>query len=176
MALEADRSVVVAKKPYCYHCERHKRAATLKIGTASGIFICVLLTLANCAGPAPTQAELQTGATAMKPSSWEAAQSAVKKYFARSLFDPDAAQYRFPVQPINGQLTMGTVREFGWFMCGQINGKNRMGGFVGYHPFIVYFSPNTADTVQDCTLSEGDDLPLVAGWCKGLYGSDVFQS
>ena len=122
----------------------------------------------------PTQTELQMAATALKPSSWEAAQAATKRYFSRSLLDPDATQYQFSVQPIQGHLTMGSVREVGWFMCGQISGKNRMGGYTGYHTFVVHFSPTIPDTVEDGTIQD-NETSLVGGWCKELYGP-AFQT
>jgi hypothetical protein len=69
-------------------------------------------------------------------------------------------------------VTDGSLREFGWFMCGEVNGKNRMGGYVGFRPFFVYFSPTAPDTVQDGAI-EDSELKLVAGWCRGLYGSTL---
>jgi hypothetical protein len=117
---------------------------------------------------APTQSQLEMTATALKPSSWEAAQAATKRYFARSLDDPDAAQYRFSVQPIQGHLTMGSVREDGWFMCGQIK------GYAAFHTFVVYFSPTIPDTVEDGTIQD-NEASLVGGWCKQLYGP-AFQT
>lgn len=115
-----------------------------------------------------TQAQLQMTATALKPSSWEAAQAATKRYFSRLLLDPDAAQYRFSVEPIQGHLTMGAVREDGWFICGQIK------GYTAYHTFVAYFSPTIPDTVEDGTIQD-NEASLVGRWCKELYGP-AFQT
>jgi hypothetical protein len=78
---------------------------------------------------------------APKPSSSETAQAAVKAYFAESLFDADAARYRFPLPPVQGSWIISNGRHFGWFLCGEINGKNRMGGYTGFQTFFAYFSP-----------------------------------
>jgi hypothetical protein len=131
----------------------------------------VALLLGSCAPKPPTSAELQTMQTAPKPSSDVAAQAAVKGYFERTLFDPNAAQYRFPLPPVQGRAVVAQMREFGWFMCGDMNGKNRMGGYGGYKPFFVHFSPTIPDKVDDGTVADTDDVvPVLNDWCRGLYG------
>ena len=109
--------------------------------------------------------------SAVKPSSQEAAQEAVKQYFERSLFDPEAARYRLPLPPTRGSrlALLKADREFGWFMCGEINGKNRMGGYTGYKTFFVYFSPTVPDTVVDGAIADIDNYGIIDGWCKGVY-------
>ncbi len=130
----------------------------------------VLVALSACAPPPPTSAELQTMQTAIQPSSPAAAQAAVKAYFAKTLIDPTAPLYQFPVAPVQGKATVGQMREFGWFMCGTINSKNRMGGYGGNRPFFVHFAPAVADKVDDGTIGDTDDTQTVVdNWCKGLY-------
>jgi hypothetical protein len=86
----------------------------------------------------PTAAEIAIMQAAQKPSSQEAAGQAVKDYFADSLFDAEAARYQFPLPPAQGSFLTPKGREFGWFMCGKINGKNRMDGYTGYKTFYPY--------------------------------------
>lgn len=47
----------------------------------------------------------------------------VQEEVASELFDPSAAQFRDVI------VTDGAV-------CGQVNGKNRLGGYVGFKPFF----------------------------------------
>ncbi len=109
--------------------------------------------------------------TAVAPTP-DGAQAATKAYFEESLFDSGSAQYKFDQTPTQGHLTMGNIREFGWFMCGEVNAKNRMGGYVGYRPFLVYFDPTDPNKVRDGSIDSGgdDDLHMTANWCRGLYG------
>jgi hypothetical protein len=128
--------------------------------------------LASCAPAPPTPAEIAMMQAAPKPSSEEAAEQAVKDYFAEVLFDAEAARYQFPLPPVQGSWTASnSAREFGWFMCGKINGKNRMGGYTGYKTFFAYFSPTQPDKVIDGTTADTDEFGIVDGWCKGLYHS-----
>jgi hypothetical protein len=67
-------------------------------------------------------------------------------------------------------MAQGDARHFGWFMCGELNGKNRMGGYTGYKTFFAYFSPTVPDRVVDATIADTDEYGIVDGWCKGVYG------
>ena len=133
--------------------------------------VVALLAITACAPTPspPTTAEIVMMQAAPKPSSQEAAEQAVKDYFAGSLFDAEAARYQFPLPPTQGSFLTGEGREFGWFMCGRINGKNRMGGYTGYKTFFAYFSTTQADKVVDGTIADTDEYGIVDGWCKGLY-------
>jgi hypothetical protein len=130
----------------------------------------IALILAACVAK-PSSPEIQMMETAVKPTSADTAQAAVKAYFDRTLIDPQSATYRFPFPVTQGSLTTADVRQFGWFMCGEINSKNRLGGYTGYDTFLVYFSPTVADQVADGSIGDTDDARgLVARWCKGIYG------
>lgn len=111
--------------------------------------------------------------SAPQPSSEAAAEAAVKSYFEQILFDPGAAQYRFTKQPVNGWVgdVLGDLREFGWFMCGEVNGKNRMGGYVGYEPFFVHFSPTIPDKVDNGRIADSATAGQINKMCGILYGN-----
>jgi hypothetical protein len=136
----------------------------IKFATAA---LVALLPLTACAPAPPIAAEIAMMQAAPKPSSPEAAEQAVKDYFAESLFDAEAARYQFPLPPIQGSFLQ--TRQFGWFMCGKINGKNRMGGYTGYKTFFAYFSPTQADKFVDGAIADTDEYGIVDGWCKGIY-------
>lgn len=62
---------------------------------------------------------------------------------SKSFFDPEAAQFRDVVQHPDGVV------------CGTVNGKNRMGGYVGFVRFAlvpgksVLFDPQVTVTAKD---------------------------
>lgn len=131
--------------------------------------------LFGCAPAAPSTAELTIQQNAPAPSSAAAAQAAIRAYLGRSLFDPDSAEYHFSGDPVSGHVyTLGS-REFGYFACGEYNAKNRMGGYVGYKPYLVHFDPMVRDKVADGMIGTGDNALLVAKLCQELYGRDLFQ-
>lgn len=51
-----------------------------------------------------------------------------KRVVGASLFDPSSAQYR-------------DVDQHGQFLCGEVNAKNRLGGYIGYRKFRATFDP-----------------------------------
>jgi hypothetical protein len=123
--------------------------------------------LAGCATK-PTDMELSRGRTAIQPSSQTAAESAVVKYFENTLKDPESARYTFR-PTINSWLASGSLRRFGWFMCGTVNAKNSYGGYTGQHMFLAYFEPSIADRVQEATIDSGRYV-IVGDWCRAVYG------
>lgn len=60
--------------------------------------------------------------------------SAAKESVRSKLFDPDSAQFR------NVRIVDGTV-------CGEVNGKNRYGAYVGFTPF--YYVPDWSVIADD---------------------------
>jgi hypothetical protein len=57
-------------------------------------------------------------------------------------------------------------------MCGEINRKNRMGGYTGFDQFIAYFSTTKPDTVVNALIGQ-DELTsgMVSGFCSDAYKS-----
>ena len=73
-----------------------------------------------------------------EPTEYE---TTITTYMERRLFDPYSAVYRFG-QPRKGYAYVnGTIwaPEFGWIVEAEINGKNRMGGYVGLQPYTFFF-------------------------------------
>lgn len=81
----------------------------------------------------PTSEQVASADIGPRP---ENAQQIVKDYFARTLFDPYSAVYTFDFGPARASHT-GLGTTIGWFVCGTLNAKNRMGGYVGAKPFRV---------------------------------------
>lgn len=149
----------------------------------SAVVVLVLLGLGGCAPVPINEGELAAMRGAPKPSSDEAAQRAVKAFFGDALFDAPAARWEFqaPAQNViafglyarphldDGYIKAAGGRAAGWFLCGKINGKNRMGGYTGFQPFYVYFSPTTRDTVIDGAIDGGADSTAAATVCAVAY-------
>lgn len=56
-----------------------------------------------------------------------------------NLFDPESAQYR--------NLRAGRVKDSD-VVCGDLNARNRMGGYVGFKPFVAMTKPNSETIVS----------------------------
>ncbi|MFC0202922.1 hypothetical protein [Novosphingobium soli] len=57
-----------------------------------------------------------------------------KRYITKDFIDPDAAQFR-------------NIKPHGRCLTGEVNGKNRFGGYVGYHKF--YYDPVTKSGAEE---------------------------
>lgn len=67
-----------------------------------------------------------------------------KAYVARNLFDPGAAQFRNMFRP----------DMLHW--CGEVNGKNKFGGYVGFRRFSVMAAPPEPLVFIEEPDAEGD--------------------
>jgi hypothetical protein len=83
----------------------------------------------------------------------------------RRLIDPDSARIEWP----NGFL-LGTwkpllqARVEGYWTCGLINARNRMGGYTGSTSFVVVLSPQGEVKFSD--VGSGRDLDIVSSSCQ----------
>ena len=66
----------------------------------------------------------------------------IKNYFAPILVDPTAPIYTFGSPQKGWDARLGGDSShpvFGWQVCGTVNSKNRMGGYAGSVPYLVFF-------------------------------------
>lgn len=94
------------------------------------------LLLAACG---PTQQEIEQADYGPKP---EDSEEIAERFVRGHLVDPDGARFSHstwsPVQGYSGTGFMGAGdAEFGWVHCGQVNARNRMGGYTGREWFYV---------------------------------------
>jgi PDZ domain len=69
-----------------------------------------------------------------------AAQATAEATIKSSLFDPNSAEFQWPFAWTGGYwkpVLQG--KRVGWWTCGLVNAKNRMGGYVGFQNFVVVF-------------------------------------
>jgi len=105
--------------------------------------------LAACA-TAPTPEQLAHADYGPRPT--ENHQEIIKEWFAERLIDPTSPLYSFrnPVQGYTKDSPLyGTQLQFGWIVCGTVNAKNRLGGYVGREPFFTLFKDGRMVFVYD---------------------------
>ncbi|KKC23951.1 hypothetical protein WP12_22020 [Sphingomonas sp. SRS2] len=112
--------------------EQTVNGATLWDATASKYFEW----RANIMGydPAPPASRLISSAT-----DWSAMKKVVEDHIRSHLIDPGSADFRWPYGFVftTYKPTIFSAKVTGWFICGAVNAKNRMGGYAGETPFVV---------------------------------------
>lgn len=80
----------------------------------------------------------------------------IMRFLNARMLDGPASRYKWPAQ-----------RKSKLLYCGWINGKNTMGGYVGWRPFYVYFSlDGTVERVQVYDPSDKADPIMFDALCK----------
>jgi hypothetical protein len=115
---------------------------------------CIPMMQEMMAAPMPTKEQALSADYGPYPDNYE---QIVKDYFSKFLFDPYSAVYTF------GTIERGYDRsnklEFGWIVCGTINAKNRMGGYVGAKDYSVMIRYNQVILQRDyCPRDESNRL------------------
>lgn len=67
---------------------------------------------------------------------------------AKEAFDPAAVQFR--------NLRTKQMDDWGTTLCGEVNGKNRFGGYIGYQPF--FYAPKADDALVNAADFSDDRL------------------
>lgn len=89
------------------------------------------------------------------------AEAAIKS----GLFDPSSAQIEWPYG-----FTMGAWKPLlrkrisGYFTCGRVNAKNRMGGYVGSTAFVVVLDHSGKVLFKD--IGDGGPYDFIEGACQ----------
>lgn len=126
-----------------------------------------LLSLAACS-QAPQDAA--SGAE-VAPDPSEAIIARAKVVVADELSDPDAARFR-RVKALREEADQALGSLARWTVCGEVNGKNLMGGYVGYRPFRSHLYDD-GDTVAVIRGSDLDDNQMFdANYKVGCEGAD----
>lgn len=115
--------------------------------------------------PSPSPAPVPTSPDGPDtPPSWSRVRAATETAIRQRLVDPDSAKIEWP----NG-FRWGFYkppfqkRLDGWVTCGSVNARNRMGGYVGDHEFIVVYADGA---VKRLDMDSGTDrLALVSVIC-----------
>lgn len=89
----------------------------------------------------------------------------------RGFFDPGSAQFQWDRGLVGGYWKPLFSKKIpGWFTCGLVNGKNRMGGYVGFHRFVVVVRN---DQIVFSQIGDGSAYDLVAMSCQKAIDQGV---
>ncbi|WP_157220606.1 PDZ domain-containing protein [Flavisphingomonas formosensis] len=99
-----------------------------------------------------------------RPSSLEHFREAGQQAILQGFFDPSSAQFQWD-RAITGGYWKPVFQKkvIGWWTCGLVNGKNRMGGYVGFRRFVVVMNN---DQVVFSQVGEGGDFDFVELGCQ----------
>lgn len=129
-----------------------KRLAGLIVSAVIAVTV-----LIGCATPPvrPTQDQINNADYGPYPDNYE---QIIKDQYTKTLFDPYTAVYTFKGSPTKAWFSRYGQVMYGWAICGTINAKNRMGGYVGAQPF--YFLFHKGNVVQKIDYPEVTALGL----------------
>jgi hypothetical protein len=109
-------------------------------------------------GPAPT---------------WQDGVSLTEASLKATLIDPDSAHIEWPYDFTGGTLKamFGKTRP-GWFTCGRVNAKNRMGGYTGRSWFLVEIYQGA---VTQLDIGNGDQIDVASVECEQLLKKGMLR-
>ena len=135
-----------------------ERAAMNSILRLAAVATLVVPVAVHAAPTAPTAAEIGPA-----PSFADAVRIGEAELRNR-LIDPDSAHIEWPYNFIGGSLkSMFSKRRSGFFTCGFVNAKNRMGGFTGKSWFLIM---ENAGTVTELDIGEADEIDAATISCN----------
>lgn len=100
------------------------------------------LTLSGCGPKAPPE-----------PSLEEKISSAAEEALKLKLKDPESAQFR-------NMYIKKTESEGLYAVCGELNAKNSMGGYVGFKPFLVFAKTETSEINIEGTYIDDNECSI----------------
>jgi hypothetical protein len=130
--------------------------------TALGPFFATIA-LTGCSQPQPA------ANPGPPPNPYAAEIKVVRQNLERDLFDPSSVQYR-NVQRVHPEPAFPKVIIY----CGEINAKNRYGGYAGFKRFSDFAMPLKPEQSPDIERPDIPGPPI--GWsvfCKGKSGTPV---
>lgn len=104
------------------------------------------------------------------PPSVEEFQKVATPALLAGFFDPAAAQIVWDRGVVGGWWQPPFARKVpGWFTCGLVNGKNRMGGYVGARRFVVVYFQGR---ITYSAIGQSD-FDIVAAGCDKAIANGV---
>lgn len=100
----------------------------------------IALSMAACISTAAVAKKEQAPVDPGPQPNLISAQATTEATIKSSLYDPSSAEFQWPFAWTGGYwkpVLQG--KRVGWWTCGLVNAKNRMGGYVGFQNFAVVF-------------------------------------
>jgi hypothetical protein len=103
---------------------------------------------------------------------WEAYKQIGNAALKASLIDPDSAKIEWPYVAISGTLKafLGRRRS-GFFTCGLVNARNRMGGYTGSVFFLILIKNNQ---VVSLDIGQADGMDTASISCPEYIKKGMF--
>jgi membrane-associated protease RseP (regulator of RpoE activity) len=102
------------------------------------------------------------------------ASAEAERLIRSSLFDPGSAEFQWPFAWVGGfwKPFLGS-RKVGWWTCGRVNAKNRMGGYVGFQNFVVVVNEGR---IIHHEVGTGRQFDLTNGQCQQALKKGTLQA
>lgn len=98
------------------------------------------------------------------PPSLTAYKRAAEASVAADFFDPESAKFRWDRGIVGGFFKpFLEPKQIGWWTCGLVNGRNRMGGMVDFRRFVVVVRN---EQVVYSAASDGKDFDFLTESCN----------
>jgi hypothetical protein len=103
---------------------------------------------------------------------WEAYKQIGTAALKASLLDPESARIEWPYVAVSGTLKafLGKKRS-GFFTCGLVNAKNRMGGYTGSAFFLIMIKNNQ---VVSLDVGQAGQIDTASASCPDYIKKGVF--
>lgn len=137
------------------------------------ILCSLLLLILACAGTSrQTDQPITQADYGPYPSNYE---QAIKDAVSPTLIDPYSAVYELGLVK-QGKNSMAGDTVYGWNICGTINAKNRMGGYVGPKPVYAMFKDGRIIRLlfAGVTIPDSFKMGIISGAMTTSRSSEEF--
>lgn len=138
--------------------------------TRKGVIRSVIVCLATVLFGPPALGQQAKAPPPQEPAdhpNWAEVRRHAERQWRAFLIDPDSATFEYVSGFQWGSTRLGLrKRRYGWVACGNINAKNRLGGYTGREPFFVFIDAQTREVEVDyrwsraSTCDSGRYVPL----------------
>jgi len=98
--------------------------------------------------------------------SFDQAVAAGEAAIKASLVDPDSAKIRWPYNFVGGSLKpLFSKTQYGFYTCGFVNARNRMGGYTGDQWFLIMLRDGQLVSLD---IGNADQVSAASATCPGL--------
>lgn len=127
----------------------------------------LIVIITACATPQPSQQQIMNADYGDYPENY---QEIIKNFMEQRMFDPYSAVYTNWTTPTKawygGKWYSGKQIKYGYKVCVDINGKNKLGGYVGYQLFYFLIKDGYVIAVQGGGKRHSMDEEIAVELCN----------